>query len=339
MLTYFKKIFSQIRKKIYHYKDNHNYYGKFIGTLDYWKLFLWNILYFEKLFFMFKHNQIKFLNHLKVKRKLKKMKDCEFKERLKYLIIQDYLSKSQIDKILNDNDEIISKLKSNNKEISTYNRFRGVPLNENLVNLWLDEHIISLMETYLNTKIYSRMYPTLNYTQCNEESSSKKIHENPDSTPPKTASYWHVDYTTTMSVTVFLSDVGPNDTRMQVIPKTNLNLNSFFPISDETVEKKKAKIIDCIGKKGSLMIHCGNTVHRMKGVKASNRLGIHYMFSPGSNIALDVNLIASSLSKNYDLENLSKDRREIIKGLFPIKARQGYNIKGKDLVLNKFKGL
>ena len=31
MLTYFKKIFSQIRKKIYHYKDNHNYYGKFIG--------------------------------------------------------------------------------------------------------------------------------------------------------------------------------------------------------------------------------------------------------------------------------------------------------------------
>ena len=167
---------------------------------------------------------------------------------------------------------------------------------------------------------------------------TKKIHENPQD-PPKTASYWHVDYTTTMSITVFLSDVGINDTRMQVVPTTNLNLNSFFKISDETVEKKNIKIADRIGKKGSVMIHCGNIVHRMKGVKDSNRLGIHYMFSPGSNIALDVNFISSSLSKNFDLDNLPENKREIIKGLFPKKVRQGYNIKGRDIVYNNFKGL
>ena len=344
MLNYIKSKISKFRKKIYNPRETDEYYGEFIGSLNFWKLLLWNFLYFEKFFFMFRNNQIKLFNYFKLRIKLRNMKESEFKQRLNflnsngYLIIQDYFSLEQINSILNDNSDIINELKSGDKEISTYRRFRGVPLNQNLVNIWLDDHLINLMEGYMNSKIYSRMYPTLNFTQCTEESSSKKIYENPKKAP-KTASYWHVDYTTTMSITVFLSDIGPSDTRMQIVPKTNLNLNTFYKISDETVEKKKIKIVDCIGKKGSVMIHCGNVVHRMKGVKGSNRLGIHYMFSPGTNIALDVDFISSSLSKNYDLENLSHNKREIVKGLFPKKVRQGYNIKGQNILFNNFKGL
>ena len=120
---------------------------------------------------------------------------------------------------------------------------------------------------------------------------------------------------------------------------TESKVNSVFFISDENIKRKGINPIDCVGKQGSVLIHCGNVVHRMKPIVNSDRLLLTFVFSPGSNIALNIEHISSSLSFNFDLSKIDVKKRKILSGLFPNTVRQGYNIKKDSLIYNKFKGI
>ena len=343
MIKILKNSIQQLRKKIYHYNDNHIYYGDFIGAVSFWKLLKWNILYFEKVLFSLKNKQIKTIKYFINKLKIQKIQNKFVKEKFQFLndngfiVLENYFDESSINQILEENAEIIKKLKSQKKDVNSYYRHRGVPLTNKLVKIWLDDNIIEIIEKYLNKKLFSRMYPTLNYTHCSNERTSRKIHL--EKLKEEVASYWHVDYTNTVSVTVYLSDVDVSKTRMQVVPGTHFNMNSFFKISDEAIDNSKKNIIDCVGKKGSVLIHCGNIVHKFKGVKDSDRLQLTSVFSSGTNLALNVNFIKSCLSKNFDIDSLDKKKREIVKGIFPKIVRQGYEIKGEKIFPTSYKGL
>ena len=74
-------------------------------------------------------------------------------------------------------------------------------------------------------------------------------------------------------------------------------------------------------------------------VKGSQRLALHLEFSPGSNILLDSFKISKSLKNGFSLNNLSEEKREVLKGIFPKKLFKGYDIKGDSISPNKFKGI
>jgi hypothetical protein len=338
-----KNLLKKLRAKLYHNRDNKIYYGEYIGSINFWRLVKWNILYFEKILFSIKNLQIKLINYFINNFKIRKIKDTFVREKLKFIndngfiVLENYFDENIIDKIIKDNETIIANLKSQKGNENSYHRFRGVPLTDNLIKIWLDENIIDIMENYLNTKLYSRMYPSINYTYCSDERNSKEIHIK--KIKEKVASYWHVDYSNTISVTVFLSDVDISKTRMQVVPKSHFNLNTFFKISDEAIEESKKPIVDCVGKKGTVLIHCGNIIHKFKGVSSSDRLQLTSVFSSGTNLALNVSHISSCLSKNFDIDSLDSRRRNLIKGIFPISIRQGYEMKNDKIFPTSYKGL
>ena len=48
-------------------------------------------------------------------------------------------------------------------------------------------------------------------------------------------------------------------------------------------------------------MHTGNVVHRLNPVAGKNRLNLHFEFSPGSNILLDVECIRKTLNNEFNL--------------------------------------
>ena len=88
--------------------------------------------------------------------------------------MENYFDENIIEKIIKDNETIIANLKSQKEMKIRIIDLEG-PLTDNLIKIWLDENIIT-MENYLNTKLYSRMYPAINYTHCAYERTSKEIH-------------------------------------------------------------------------------------------------------------------------------------------------------------------
>ena len=83
-------------------------------------------------------------------------------------------------------------------------------------------------------------------------------------------------------------------------------------------------------------MHTGNVVHRLKPVAGKNRLNLHFEFSPGSNILLDVDCIKETLSNNFNLDNLSRDQREILKVIFPKRQQKVTILKRIKFFLQNF---
>ena len=138
---------------------------------------------------------------------------------------------------------------------------------------------------------------------------------------------------------VLLEDVEENGTCMEVVPGTQKTFNLGTNFSKNVVDDLNKKSIKCFGKKGTIHIHSGNVVHKLCPVKGSQRLALHLEFTPGSNILLDSSKISKSLNNGFSLENLSEDKREILKGIYPKKLFKGYDIKGDSILPNKFKGI
>ena len=127
---------------------------------------------------------------------------------------------------------------------------------------------------------------------------------------------------------------------MQLIPGTDKLLNHYGRYSDEHIFKEmELKPLNCFGKKGTVYIHSGNTVHKLRPKKGTKRYALHFEFTAGSNILLDCKKISKSLDENYDLSEIEENKRDILKGLFPINYYKGYEVKGNDLIKTRYKGI
>jgi hypothetical protein len=92
---------------------------------------------------------------------------------------------------------------------------------------------------------------------------------------------------------------------------------------------KNLHIKKCYGKKGTIYIHYGNTLHRMRAVKKSERLQLHFEFTSKTNILLNSENLSYCLADNYDLKKLNSEERKILSGIFPIALNKGYSINKK----------
>ena len=78
-------------------------------------------------------------------------------------------------------------------------------------------------------------------------------------------------------------------------------------------------------KKGSIYIHAGSTLHRLK-VKKGTRRVLHFEFTAGSNILYDSRIVAKCLSNEFDIEKIDKKFVNESKRLLPDKNYVGLSI-------------
>ena len=324
-------LFNRIRNKIYHPNDNNFYYGEFKGTLTYWKLILFNLLFPGRFFNQLKFGQVKYFNYIKNKYiKSKPLADTLLNQKFFELnengsiTIESYFSEKIIDDFKNEYKDEIFYLKNKNSDVNEYFKNSSLKIKNSLIKIWLDKNIIKLIESYMCAKLYARNYPTLNFSLGKSATSSRFIHKVKKT---NVTDVWHVDHSTLISCHIFLEDIDKNGTCMEYVRGTNKYFNTNFAVSDEVIKKSNLSVAQCFGKKGSVNIHCGNVIHKMRPKPESNRLMLTFGFTAGSNINLDVNCVAKCLSSNFDLDSLDQKNRNLLQGIFPINQSKGYNIK------------
>ena len=350
----FMKIINFLKSKIPHNVSDKFHYGKFLGSFNLIRILSWNFFHPNRIINRLRWKTL-FSNS---KSKIKRYKNYVIKSKLENdklsnklgslinnggLLIDKYFDEKKIDNFLAEYKHLIDKEKEaldseinhntvNNNNIYSY-RVINLHLSNPLIDIWLDDRIINFLEHYLGQKIYAREYPRLVYTKYffEKDLKSKDKHEGKyKNYDVKVPYFWHIDHSAGLvSLHILLEDISLNSTHMQYLPESNKYLNSRDLYSDETVEKFKTKPVDCIGEKGSIYFHTGNTLHRVVGKKNSSRLGLIFAFSPGTGMEVDCKRISKAFSKNFDIETLEKKKREILKGIYPVSGSY-------DLVNNNF---
>lgn len=337
-----KKIFmiknvKKILKKILPHKIEDDYhYNQFMGSFNLLRIISWNIFHPNRIL-----NRILWKTiFLKKKKKIANfnLKTSFLKNKIKSeqldfflenggVLIENFFTTQKINDFLAEYKDQISleKLKDESKylnSISLYNIIR-LRLSKPLLEIWLNDDIIEFIKSFLGTdKIYAREYPRLVHTKYlyHDILTSRKMADGDyDKLKINGPYFWHIDHTAGLvNFHVLLEDVKDlTSTHMQFLPGSNKFFNSRDAYSDETIKKFKNKPIDCIGKKGSIYFHQGNTLHRVIGKKNSERLGLIFSFSKGAGIEFDSKHIADLLSGNYKFENLSIEKKQILSGIIP----------------------
>tara|TARA_B100000029_G_C17604144_1_gene966837 strand:- start:4431 stop:5510 length:1080 start_codon:yes stop_codon:yes gene_type:complete len=342
-----------------HKINNKNHYGKFTGSFEFIRLLSWNIFHPNRLINRLRWNTLFNYSKLKIKKYKKyisgaKLENDKLSNKLGLLIedggliVNEYFDNQKIENFLNEYKNLIDSekefIENNRKENSKSNngiyayRVINLHLSNALIDIWLDDKVLQFLKHYLGQKIYAREYPRLIYTKYffEDDLTSKDEHNGKyKNSDVKVPYFWHIDHSAGLiSLHILLEDIDLNSTHMQYLPGSNKFLNSRDLYSDQTVANFKNEPVNCIGKKGTIYFHSGNTLHRVVGRKNSSRLGLIFSFSPGTNIEMDCDIISKAFSKNFKIDSLPKKKREVLKGIYPL--RGGFDLKGNNLLNRKF---
>ncbi len=356
MLTKIKNFLKSI---LPHKIPDKNHYGKFMGSFEFIRILSWNVFHPFRFINRIKWNTL--FSYSKLKRNkyknyvsLAKLDNDKLSNKLGLLIsnggllINKYFDNNKIENFLSEYKDLIVKEKeyidnNRNENLNSKNNFYvyrviDLHLSQALIDIWLDDNITQFLKYYLGRKIYAREYPRLVYTKYffEEDLSSKdEFNGKYKNSNVKVPYFWHTDHTAGLiSLHILLEDIDLNSTHMQYLPGSNKFLNSRDVYSDQTVANFKNQPVNCIGKKGTIYFHSGNTLHRVVGRKNSSRLGLIFSFSPGSGIELDCEKISKAFAKNFNIENLPNKKREILKGIYPKSG--GYELVKNNLLKPKF---
>ena len=329
MINFFKKLLP-------HKKIDENHYGKFIGSFNFLRILSWNIFHIRRILNRILWKTLIQNKKYKIKKynvKLGGVKRKISSDKLDFflenggVLIQNFFTDVEIINFLNEYENLLAKEKSknhSNKEntISVYNKIR-LNLSKPLLDIWLNKEVIEFVKSFLGTeKIYAREYPRLVHTKymhdniLTSQNKEKGIYKNLTIDGPY---FWHTDHTAGLvNFHILLEDVDKlTSTHMQFLPGSNKFLNSRDLYSDETVNNFMNKPIDCIGKKGTIYFHQGNTLHRVVGKKNSERLSLIFSISKGAGIEFNSKLILNLLSGEYDIDSLTTEKRDILSGIAP----------------------
>ena len=146
MHKYIKKKIKNILSPllIYHREDNLFYYGNYKGSFNFWRILLWNLFHFGRLYNRFRFGQLfqlDFKRRKKFKKKLLQLSQsnnnneyndsklsAKFDEFLKCggVVIENYFSEDKIQKFLDKYKSEIENMK--NSEPAEYVIYKGTPL-------------------------------------------------------------------------------------------------------------------------------------------------------------------------------------------------------------------
>ena len=218
---------------------------------------------------------------------------------------------------------------------SAYNS-ECLPLSNRLLTFWYDDLIIDILKTYIGRMPVARGYPLFTYVNPKEGNSPGSIEKNSNF-----VDVWHLDHSTLIQPAIYLTDVKPEGSHMEVLAGTHRypNVASAGFMSNEYVLGKQLKILPCYGSRGSVQIHCGNVYHRFMGTAKSERLWLKFEMSSGNNILFDRRAVAKTLTDDFDFENLPQSIKGSLAGLYPDNPEKGYQLVGKYITPSKFKGI
>lgn len=324
-------ILETIKKFIPHRQINEIHYGRFLGSFNFFRILSWNFFHPNRIinrilwntFFTFPNTKIK--KYSKKTNKENLINSFNFFIKNGGAILKNYFPTNKIDNFLHEYKNIIEeekKLIKPEKENVSEHKIMYVPISQPLIDLWLDDSLIEFIKSSLGSKIYAREYPRLIYTKylLDESLTTKDYYSGKFENKKVNGPYfWHVDHAAGhVNLHVLLHDTNIENTHMQFLPGSNKYFNSRNLYSDEVIDRFKNKPLDCVGGKGSVYFHQGNTLHKVVGKKNSERLNLIFSFSKGARIEMDCNRIAKAFSGDFNVENLSKEKREILKGIFPL---------------------
>jgi len=333
------------------------HYGGHYGSFSYWRLFLWNLTHPGRLYNRMRYGQLFKINSIRksvFKKRLLELKEnninpenytnnqlCSKLDELLNtggIVIENYFSENKIKKFLDKHKLEIEKIKNFNPTSYAGNNQKNLVISDELVDLWLDPYMIQLISSFYGRDALSRNYPSILYTVSRKKLDSRSIYEKKIKT--NVAEFWHVDHSVLFNMHVLLNDINADDAHMQYIPGSHKFPNTSNNFSDEVIKKLGIKPVQCIGKRGTVYMHYGNTLHKLSMEKSkSNRLALHLEFTAGSNILLDCSAISKCLSSGFDLNKLSEKHRNILKGIFPKPFPKGYEINKEAISPTKYKGI
>ena len=322
-----------MRQKIYNLlstRTNTNY-GYYTGSTNVWNVLLWNLIFPGRILSRIKGGTFFKKKFIKELYSYKNEDELNFWKKKYYelsgngcVIIRNYFSEEDINDILTNYKHDLIDIENQLEDKETKSASKILTLNGNLLKFLLNKNLIALMKNFSSNELYLRNYPII-VSHKNWDynlSTQERVKKNYKS---KFADDWHVDHSNLFNVHILLEDLNENDLCMQFIPNSNSIYNQTSLFSDEEVRKLN-KPVNCVGKKGTVYIHYGNTIHRMFPKKNSKRTQFHFEFSSKTNILLNYNKIIQCLSKGFSLDKLKLSEREILKGLFPITQNKGYDV-------------
>ena len=351
----------------YNHDDDKYYYGNYKGSFNLLRIFSWIISHPGRLYNLFKFGQLfKFNSYrrFKFKRALQNY-SRNFKNNNNYnkknlinkfdyfcenggVILDNYFKEDIIDNFLVKYKLVFEDFNDLKNTKSKFNlcKHTYLPLTDELNDLWLDSTILKFIKTAFGKKfgdkIYARNYPTALFTSiCDDSIGSRFRYKNKSAGLKDShmgADCWHPDHSVMLNVHILLDDLNEDDPHMEFIPSKNNYLTMKHCYSDETIDKLNIKPIKCIGKKGTVYIHAGSTIHRLKLKKGTRRV-LHFEFTAGSNILYHSPNLIKCLDNEYDLEKINQDKREVLRGIFPETLFKGYEINGNVVQPTKFKGI
>ena len=351
MIHHLRKLFKIIQPIInfifYHDKDI--FYGRFLGSIDLKHLILENLLRPGRSLRRLQHNRlfpIKFkVNNTSTSINVSALNtdnESLLNNASKVLdengavIIDSYFSRNKIQDFIDyyDFNSFLSSSEIANKTHST----DTLIWSKALFDLWFDDLIINIIKDYIGKIPFARGYPLIQCHKPLKRYSSKELYKSPDSS--KLADRWHYDHQCIIQAAVYLDECLEDGTRMQIIPGSNRLPNvGSNQYSEEYFDKRNIPIVNCFGGKGSIQIHCGNTIHRNFPVPGKDRSWIKFEFTSGNNILLSSPHIGESYNPKYNLNNINESQRYMLKGLFPTSLFKGYTLNSNDLREEKFTGV
>ena len=343
MIKKFKNLFW----KFYSLRDK-NYKENFYGSFNLWRIIIINLLKPGRLINRLRFGQLFIYRNIeKLEKKFNKKlqsKDLDIQSDkrekltvgLKELcdfggcVLKEYFNEKEISDLIIKNKELINSLKISN-ELSQSAKI--IPLSNELNRIWLDDGILLLLNTFFGRLAYTRNYPHIIYTNVPKNSSEDKYNQ------IRWADKWHVDHSVLFNVHIVLEDIENNETRMQILKGSHKFFNYGSNFSNNLVEKSNLEKIDCFGKRGTVYFHTGNVVHRIKPELGSERLVLHFEFSPGSNILLDAKGIHESLRSGFDITTVNEQKQKVISPIFPKNLFKGYDFQNNHFRPTKYRGI
>ena len=268
------------------YRDKKIFYGDCCNSLNFGHLIFWNLIRPGRSLTRIKYNRFLFPKKIKKNdiniyidtKSLSKNEIIEIaaKKLKKYgtVVLNQYFNEETLSKFENEYKNYFNMLSYQPSNLTSDTA--TLPLSKTLADLWFDEIITSIIEKYIKRLPVARNYPNLTSITPKLTDIEGDYIKNKTEFPDQ----WHIDHSTLIQPAIYFTNVDEKSSHMQVIlgSHTYPNVSNAGNLSGEYVIKNNLTIGKCVGKRGSVQIHCGNVYHRFSAVQNSTRTWLKFEF-------------------------------------------------------------
>ena len=323
--------------KLLFFRDNDIFYKPYYGSLDFFRLALYNI---------FAPGRI--LNRIRYKRfpvtkptvpildnsLVIKPSDVSFDDLVELTastisrhgaaVVDGFFSEEYLDEFRKKHSSFFPSSTTGPSNVPEI--FEGGAMSLDIQDLWMNEFIVKVIQRYIGRLPYARRYAEVCEIRPRRKTTSRDFSRPNCNGNRMLAEEWHVDHSCLIQAAVFFDDVVSDGSHMEVISGTNRMPCSPMTLSHEYVEKSHwaSKVLPCVGKKGSIQFHCGNVYHHLNAEPLHSRCWLKFEFTSGPNIMTSPEGISSLLAGSSNYKDLTPERKQILSGVLPLESNKGY---------------